>query len=183
MLDTGKSSTVKNKIFGNLLHKTPLQQKKFDQITAKKNQKQGHNFRRVLCQGQCVWQQFDSHEPSRLQCKHPCSPTFPHPTTSLHLRSLSGSSCTCPNVSHTCRWSLFKLQSLCGYNSHTVHLTRMSQQLALKNKSHQNLCSFSGRQWKKPSLPSIGNIGDDMNRLKSKGICWPENSRYIPKVQ
>jgi hypothetical protein len=35
MLDTGKSSTVQNKIFGNLLHKTPLQQKKIDQRSAK----------------------------------------------------------------------------------------------------------------------------------------------------
>jgi uncharacterized protein YggL (DUF469 family) len=36
MLDTGKSNTEKKKIFSNLLHKTPLQQKKFDQRSAKK---------------------------------------------------------------------------------------------------------------------------------------------------
>jgi hypothetical protein len=36
MLDTGKSSIIKKKIFSNLLHTTPLQQKKFDQRSAKK---------------------------------------------------------------------------------------------------------------------------------------------------
>jgi hypothetical protein len=36
MLDTGKSNTEKKKIFSNLLHKTQLQQKKFDQRSAKK---------------------------------------------------------------------------------------------------------------------------------------------------
>jgi hypothetical protein len=43
MLDTGKSSTVKKKI-SNLLHKTPLQQKKFDQRSAKKKPKARPQF-------------------------------------------------------------------------------------------------------------------------------------------
>jgi hypothetical protein len=44
MLETGKSSTVKKKIFNNLLHKTPLQQKKFDQRSAKKKPKTRPQF-------------------------------------------------------------------------------------------------------------------------------------------
>jgi len=50
MLDTGKSSAVKKKIFSNLLHKTPLQQKKFDQRSAKKKTKN----KATILDGYCV---------------------------------------------------------------------------------------------------------------------------------
>jgi hypothetical protein len=51
MLDTGKSSTVKKKIFSNLLYKTPLQQKKFDQRSAKKKKTKN---KATILDGYCV---------------------------------------------------------------------------------------------------------------------------------